>query len=226
MSHRLIIWRRRTYCCELACSARREAVARKARSAWIFASACAGVQCHHGGDGWEMGKATPPLRGYFRAHPPAAATVPGGRLWLRSRSDPAWWKSVIHRRVIGMVSTWRLRWLRSPSRLAAQKGVSGSRFFAQQDLFAWLPRTQRVRKLRRSSSTTVSAPSNRSIAMTMAAAAQLLRPGDGCRSVLSLIDYPGGPFMFDGWRNQRRFQDAFSITYQETPTTLRSLRRS
>ncbi len=58
---------------ELARAARREAVARKPDPPGLTPEARWEYLYHHGGDGWEMGKATPPLVRYFTAHPPRGA---------------------------------------------------------------------------------------------------------------------------------------------------------
>lgn len=205
---------------ELARSARREAVARKPDPPGLSPSLRWEYLYHHGGDGWEMGKATPPLARYFRAHPPAAATrslvVGCGRgheaILLAEVGDPS-------ARVIGIDLAPAA--VAIASRLAAQKGVSDRVSFAQQDLFAWPSREPSE-----CGSFDLVVEHNCFCAIEpqhrddyVAAVAQLLRPGGRLVGLFYPHDYPGGPpYASTADEIQRRLQAAFSITYQETPT--------
>lgn len=205
---------------ELARAARREAVARKPDPPGLTPESRWEYLYHHGGDGWEMGKATPPLARYFRDNPPAAGTrslvVGCGRgheaLLLAEVADPS-------ARVIGIDIAPAA--VAIASRLATEKGLSDRVTFFQKDLFAWPSLEPNER-----ASFDLVVEHNCFCAIEpqrrddyVAAVAALLRPGGRLVGLFYPHDYPGGPpYASTADEIRRRLGNDFSITYSETPT--------
>lgn len=205
---------------ELARNARREAVARKPDPAGLDPDARWEHLYLHGGDGWEMGRPTPPLARYLTAHPLVAgqrALVVGcGRgheaILLGQVSDPL-------AQVIGIDIAPSAVQLATAQAQAA--GVSGSVRFLLQDLFAWT----------REDPSQVGAfdlviehncfcaiePSQRE--SYVEAVRALLRPGGRLLGLFYPHDYPGGPpYGSTVSEIHARLSPFFAITHEEVPT--------
>lgn len=205
---------------ELARNARREAMARTPDPPGLDVESRWEYLYHHGGDGWEMGRATPPLARYFAAHPPRrgewSLVVGCGRgheaLLLAAVGEPA-------SHVVGIdIAPAAVELSR---RSAAAKGLSATVTFEQQDLFSWPSRDPRQcgrfdRVVEHNCFCAIE-PHRRD--EYMRAVAQLLRPGGVLVGLFYPHDYPGGPPYASSRDELRaRLRPAFDITHEEVPT--------
>lgn len=178
----------------------------------------------HGGDGWELGKPSPPLVRYFSAHPPTAGSrvlvVGCGRgheaLLLASlRSDV---------QVVGVDLSPTAIALATESARAA--GLSDRVHLLTQDLFAFsgfLPGQKPSRPEQGLYDWVVEHncfcaidPARRD--EYVAAVARLLRPSGQLVGLFYVHDYPGGP-PYGATADEicARIAPAFTVTYKEVP---------
>ena len=219
MSHRVDYLATQNLLRELARSARREAVARKPDPPGLSPSLRWGTCITTAVTAGKWARRRRHSRAVLsRPSTGSSDAVPGGRLWPRSRSDPACGS----RRSIGARHRHRLGARGGCDRLAAgcPKRRVRSRFFCTAGLVCLAAANPASAEASIwSSSTTASAPSNRSIAMTMwPRLPSFCVRGTARRSVLSPRLSGRTALASTAGEIQRRLQDAFSITYQETPT--------
>ncbi len=205
---------------ELARSARREAVARKPDPPGLTPESRWEYLYHHGGDGWEMGKATPPLARYFRENPPTPGTralvVGCGRgheaILVAQVGGPSC-------RVIGIDIAPAA--VAIASQQAASLGLSDRLEFVQKDLFDWHktdPSQRASFDLIVEHNCFCAIPPERRDDY-MAAACALLRPAGQLVGLFYPHDYPGGPpYAATVDELHQRLAGAFSITHSEVPT--------
>lgn len=205
---------------ELARAARREAVARKPDPPGLTPESRWEYLYHHGGDGWEMGKATPPLARYFTEHPPPqgsrALVVGCGRgheaVLLAQVGGPS-------SRVVGIDIAPAA--VAIGQKQADKHGLSDRLHFLAQDLFVW-PDTDASQR----ASFDLVVEHNCFCAIQpgrrddyVAAVSALVRPGGLLVGLFYPHDYPGGPpYASTVEEIHRRFEGAFSISHTEVPT--------
>lgn len=205
---------------ELARNARREAVARKPDPAGLSPQDRWEHLYRHGGDGWEMGRPTPPLERYLTAQPLLAgqrALVVGcGRgheaIVLGQASAPG-------AQVVGIDIAPSAVQLATAQ--AEALGLSQSVQFRLEDLFTWT----------RQDPSQVGAfdlvvehncfcaiePSQREAYVE--AVRTLLRPGGRLVGLFYPHDYPGGPpYGSTVQEIHARLSPFFAITHEEVPT--------
>lgn len=205
---------------EVARNARREAVARKPDPAGLSPEARWEHLYNHGGDGWEMGRPTPPLQRYLTAQPILAgqrALVIGcGRgheaIVLGQASEQG-------AQIIGIDIA------PSAVQLATQQadalGLSGSVRFQLQDLFTWTehdPSQQGAYDLVVEHNCFCAIEPHQREAYVDAVRG-LLRPGGRLVGLFYPHDYPGGPPYGSTVQEIRtRLSPSFDIAHEEVPT--------
>lgn len=204
---------------ELARTARREAVARKPDPPGLSPEARWEYLYQHGGDGWEMGKATPPLVRYLTAHPPLrgerSLVVGCGRgheALLLARLGPP------ESQVVGIDIAPAA--VAIATRQAAAEGLSDRVTFLQQDLFGW-PTSDASQRgqydLVVEHNCFCAIEPHRRDEYVQAVAA-LLRPGGRLVGLFYTHDYPGGPpYAARAEEIRTRLRSTFEITYEEVP---------
>ena len=205
---------------ELARTARREVVARKPDPPGLPPTERWEYLYHHGGDGWEMGRATPPLERYFSAQPPTAgerALVVGcGRgheALLLARVGAA------GSQVVGIDLAPAA--VKIAQGLADEAGLSNRLSYQVQDLFA-LPLSDpsqcgRYDLLVEHNCFCAIEPEHRP--QYVEAVSLLLRPGGRLVGLFYTHNYPGGPpYASSAEEIRSRLLPAFDITHEEVPT--------
>jgi len=206
---------------ELARVARKEAVARKPDPPGLSPDARWEYLYQHGGDGWELGKATPPLVRYFTAHPPTPPQTSRCLVVGCGRGHEALLLAQVGSTEVEVVGIDLAETaVRKARELAASKGLSSRLSFLQKDLFVWASQdtSQRGRYdlIVEHNCFCAIEPSRRD--EYIQAVAGLLRPQGQLVGLFYTHDYPGGP-PFGSTEDEicRRLAPSFCVTHKEIP---------